>query len=122
MNNSFRPHPKPKKKSKSKKTTQEDLGHMASVKELPCACCDAEPPSIAHHIVKSFKRLGHKFTIPLCDRHHEDELGRFKGKNSIGKDKKGFIKAFGTEESLLLITWDKLNYIPTEEELRKIGC
>jgi hypothetical protein len=45
---------------------------MARVKSLPCAVCDAPPPSDAHHIEQ-----GHHFTtIPLCRSCHQDpQLG-----------------------------------------------
>lgn len=40
--------------------------HLARVKALPCACCDAPGPSDAHHVVQ-----GQQWTcVPLCKHCH----------------------------------------------------
>lgn len=113
MTKQFRPWPKPGKKlpavkkplpkrsKKNKPATKLEKAHLEWVKSQPCICCCKPPPSIAHHIVEG-KRLGHYFTIPLCDLHHKDELGIGKGKLSVHKDKENFIKEFGTELQLLV--------------------
>lgn len=111
----FNPQPKQGKKPRKPKrpirkhskkwrpATPEELAHLERVKLMPCCCCGRPPPSIAHHI-KCGKRKNHKKTIPLCDMHHKDESGLGGGKQSVHKDKKGFIAAFGTEEELLIKT------------------
>lgn len=53
---------------RSKNLNDSDREHMARVKELPCAVCDAPGPSDAHHIEQG----QHYTTIPLCRSCHQD--------------------------------------------------
>ena len=51
------------------------LAYMALVKQLPCAICDAPPPSDVHHCIhdRFGSRKSSDFdTIPLCKAHHQD--------------------------------------------------
>jgi hypothetical protein len=64
------------------------------IKSMPCITCDAPPPVEAHHICVGGRRLGHLFTLPLCQSCHE-------GAFSIGNSKKQFIAKHGTELELL---------------------
>ena len=48
---------------------------MHRVKQLPCMCCGAYPPSDAHHC-RSNGQLKDDFkTIPLCKNHHQGAEG-----------------------------------------------
>lgn len=74
--------------------------------EIGCIACkldgmDYVPPDI-HHIIDGGKRCGHEFSIPLCPPHH----GRIPvvGVLSIDKNKRQFIKRYGTELQLLQLT------------------
>lgn len=49
----------------NKPSSKERL-HLARVKELSCALCDAPGPSQAHHIVQHYQYT----TIPLCPDCH----------------------------------------------------
>lgn len=103
----FKPHPKPSKSNKKltkrigkhnkkwKPVTKLEKEYANAVSYLGCICC-GRPASI-HHINSGQKRMGHIFIIPLCwALHHEI------AKESVGERKKLFIKAFGTELSLML--------------------
>lgn len=52
--------------------------HIGRVKELPCACCGAPPPSSAHHILQGRtpgQRSPDWLTIPLCLDCHQGPCG-----------------------------------------------
>lgn len=61
-----------------------------------------------HHIVKTY-RLGHGFTIPLCQWHHRGiplpQLGAAGTRDLLGpslaSEKKAFVARFGTELEIL---------------------
>lgn len=105
MFDNFTPHPKPtpkgkkpkkplpKRSKKWKAATKEERAHLAFIKSLPCICCGMFGVD-AHHITQGGRRLGHKYTLPLCQNCHEGEF-------SIGNAKKSFIKEYGTELQLL---------------------
>jgi hypothetical protein len=74
---------------------------LQAVADLPCYACfqdGLEMQSEVHHIRKHTgisRRPDHKFTIPLCPKHH-----RF-GKVSVHLGKKEFEKRYGTELEIL---------------------
>lgn len=52
--------------------TAAERRHMARIKAMPCAVCDAPPPSEAHHITQRTAFSA----IPLCPEcHRGDVLG-----------------------------------------------
>jgi hypothetical protein len=62
--------------------TRRGLLHMGRVKQLPCVCCGAYPPSDAHHCKSpGYKGNEHSMqrddfkTIPLCKNHHQGPEG-----------------------------------------------
>lgn len=77
-----------------------------------CACASIGVPNYhmieIHHLLSGGERLGDRWTIPLCKGHHQ---GYFTAtqivllpeehRAAIGKGRKPFIKAFGTERKLL---------------------
>ena len=74
---------------------------LATIGNMPCYACfqdGVETQSEVHHIRKNTGlsiRPDHKFTIPLCPKHH-----RF-GKISVHLGKKAFVKRYGTEQEIL---------------------
>lgn len=57
-------------KNKARRTPTEDA-HIERVKSVPCVCCDASPPCVAHEVVQ-----GDWFTsIALCDPCHVGRMG-----------------------------------------------
>jgi hypothetical protein len=62
----------------SKSATAAERGYMARVKALPCSCCNAPPPSSAHHTREEQGR-GQKsknwLVMALCYDCHQGPLG-----------------------------------------------
>jgi hypothetical protein len=61
-----------------KSLTVEERRHIGRVKELPCSCCGAPGPSIAHHAREeqgTSQRGGHYCTIALCESCHVSRIG-----------------------------------------------
>lgn len=77
---------------------------MGRVKELPCALCDAPPPSDAHHILTGRTpgvRSGDFLCLPLCKECHQ-------GKNGIHGDKALWRVYKVSEHDLLNQTLERL--------------
>lgn len=77
-----------------------------------CACAVLGIPNHlqieCHHILDGGRRMGHRFTIPLCKGHHQgyftaDQQLILKVKQlvSIGDGRKLFVEVYGTERELL---------------------
>lgn len=68
-----------------------------------CICCrvmgHAPRPTAVHHMLRGGVRLGHLFTLPLCDPGHHQGGEQF-GLISRHPNKAAFEKAFGTEAEL----------------------
>lgn len=84
---------------------------MASVAELGCIVCRRQGrgfvPCAVHHIVEGNRRLGHMFTIGLCDPgHHQNSPDA--EQISRHPNKARFTAAYGSEYELLTITQDIL--------------
>lgn len=85
---------------------------MAAVAELGCIVCRRQGrgfvPCAVHHIVEGNRRVGHLFTIGLCDPgHHQntpdpEQISRH-------PNKARFTAAYGSEYDLLKITQDIVN-------------
>jgi hypothetical protein len=77
---------------------------MAAVADLGCVVClkfhQVRTPCAVHHIVEGQRRLGHLFTIGLCDPgHHQNTPTPLK--ISRHPNKARFEKEYGTEYELL---------------------
>lgn len=76
---------------------------MGRISEYGCIACRIEGryrPAAVHHITSAGRRIGHLFTIPLCDPgHHKD--GRALGMVSVHEAKKSFEQRYGTQLELL---------------------
>lgn len=84
---------------------------MAAIAELGCVVCikfhHVRTPAAVHHIVEGGRRLGHMFTIPLCDPgHHQNTPTPLK--ISRHPTKARFEEAYGTEYDLLEYTQELL--------------
>ena len=89
-----------------KVATKSDKEFMAKIASLPCIACGDYPVQV-HHICEGGRRLGHKYTLPLCENCHE-------GSFSIGNAKKSFTAKYGTELEMLQEVYQILGmeYVP----------
>lgn len=105
-------HPKSPKAKPGKGTPNKaEAEWMSRITRLGCIACliDGHPgtPGAVHHIVEGNRRLGHLFTIALCQPgHHMD--GQSAGKISRHPFKARFEKQYGTESELLARTKSEL--------------
>lgn len=101
----------------SKTPTKAEREWMASVASFGCIACHLDGhfrPCAVHHIVEGNKRLGHLFTIGLCQPgHHMD--GEPLGMISVHPWKKRFEARYGTQRELLALTKVKLGYFDKYE-------
>lgn len=103
---------KPRQKAmKSKKIppTAAEREWMAAVAQIGCIVCHLQNrgyvPCAVHHIVEGQRRLGHMFTIGLCDPgHHQNSPDP----EQISRHpyRARFTAAYGSEYDLLKITQD----------------
>lgn len=84
--------------------TKDEAAWMAAIEAYGCIACRAdghEPrPTAVHHIVSGNRRMGHKFTLPLCDPGHH-QGGDALGLTSRHPWKARFEEAYGFELDLL---------------------
>lgn len=108
----FRPIPKEAVKAKPGKRapTVDEKRWMDAIVQFGCVAChiDAEraPPGFGtayicvrpavHHILRGGQRIGHRFTLPLCDPGHHQG-----GPISRHPFKARFEQTYGTEDELL---------------------
>jgi hypothetical protein len=87
----------------SKSPTKLEREWMDRAQAFGCVACwlDGDRRHAAiHHICQGYRRLGHLYTIPLCDPgHHKD--GRSMGFISVHEAKRSFVARYGTELELL---------------------
>ena len=97
---------------------------MQRIVEFGCICCHVhhnapETPAVVHHILNaSNRRMGHMFTLPLCEPGHHQYTQKNSGKIARHPTKAQFIKAYGTELELLDIL-KSIIVRADEEELPK---
>lgn len=94
------------------------LQRFRKLHEMGCIIC-GNPPDI-HHRVSGSRRMGDRFTIPLCPWHHRgvpvgsltrhDCLRIFGPSMAISR--RSFEARWGTEEALWRQTEDRLNASP----------
>lgn len=85
--------------------TVSEAAWMDAITTIGCIACllDARPgtPGVVHHLLSGGQRIGHMFSICLCQPgHHMD--GQQKGLISRHPWKAQFEARYGTEEQLLL--------------------
>lgn len=93
-----------------KALTAKEIEHILNVKQM--GCCVAEKALEQddfcagvveyHHLVKTGRRMGHMYGIPLCSKHHRW------GKISIEKGWKAFEEKYGNQVELCKELYDKL--------------
>lgn len=95
----------PKAKSGKRAPTKVEREWMDWIVARGCVACsiDGQPagrPTAVHHILRGGVRLGHLFTLPLCDPGHH-QGGQPLGLISRHPDKAQFEKRYGPEMRLL---------------------
>lgn len=95
----------------------EERRWMAFVASTGCIVCRNQGyghvPCAVHHIVEGGRRLGHLFTIGLCDPGHHQNAPSNSGEISRHPNKAQFEQHYGTEYQLLEQT--KLLFIGQEK-------
>jgi len=91
---------------KSKTPTKAESARMEIIKsQVGCIATYSEhggyTPCEIHHLLDTGRRRGHAFTIGLTYEHHQ-------GKNGIHKAKKAFRDNYGTDDSLLALTNERI--------------
>jgi hypothetical protein len=109
---------KPRKpmKSRKKAPTAQEREWMAFVAGFGCVVCwlqhQIKTPCAVHHIIEGSRRLGHLFTIGLCDPGHHQNTPDRSLKISRHPDKARFELEYGTEYELHA-------YLLTQYEIRE---
>lgn len=95
--------------------TAEESRWMDAVAALGCVVClkhhQVQTPAAVHHIVEGSRRLGHFYTIPLCDPGHHQNSPTSQ-KLSRHPHKARFEKKYGTEYELLAYVQTILDWKP----------
>lgn len=114
---------------KCKPISQTDRERFYMLKVYGCMACRKRGLSVGtveiHHIVEGY-RLGHDHTIPLCIWHHRGErenlnitMSKMKAVfgPSMAREKKLFVREFGSERELLeeINGWLNRNHIKEGE-------
>lgn len=102
------PMPKAVKAKPGKRApTVAESAWMDAITALGCIACliDGHPgtPGAVHHLLQGGRRIGHLFTICLCDPGHHQN-GQQLGKVSRHPWKARFEEQYGTEQALLELT------------------
>lgn len=70
-------------KDKKGKMTANERKHLATIKSMPCGVCGDTPPSDAHHVKDTGRRVSHYLAIPLCKSCHQDSLNGIHGQKNM---------------------------------------
>lgn len=97
----------PKAKPGKRAPTVEEAAWMSWIVSIGCIACrldgHAPRPTAVHHLLSGGRRIGHLFTLPLCDTmqggHHQN--GAALGLISRHPYKAQFERRYGTEMELL---------------------
>jgi hypothetical protein len=114
---------------KSKPANKMERKRFERLAEHGCICCKHHGHYRAaeiHHITECRKRLGHDYTLPLCEWHHRGIPPEPLGKNdtarlfgpSLAQSKREFQICYGTERELLQEIDSWLYGATGEEETR----
>lgn len=92
-----------------KTPTKAEKAWMDKIVRLGCIVCSIQGrgwvPCLPHHMLnESGHRIGHLFTIPLCDPGHHQGAPKNSGEVSRHPNKARFEAQYGTEEFLLEVT------------------
>lgn len=103
-----------------KPPTKDERARFQRLQEMGCVCCRLftgryRAPDI-HHLVEGGRRLGHSYTVPLCEWHHRGlppapwnaNLAEMWLGPSLAASKRRFVAVFGTERELLDLTNQRL--------------
>ena len=85
----------------SRTPTKLEREWMTLAADFGCVACKQDgfdSPASVHHITSGFRRMGHLFTIPLCELHHKSD-GR--EVPSVHFQKRTFSQRYGSELELL---------------------
>lgn len=99
------PMPKPEAARPGKRApTADEKRWMDAITAYGCIACRMDglgvvPPAV-HHILRGGRRIGHRFTLPLCDPGHH-QGGAERGMVSRHPWKARFEQRYGTELNLL---------------------
>lgn len=100
---------------------KEERAWMDAIVAHGCVCCEIDGvpgrPAAVHHILSGGHRMGHLFTLPLCDPGHHQN-GAALGMVSRHPWKTRFEERYGTELDLLYALRIKLR---NETESNKSG-
>lgn len=87
------------------KPTPDEAAWMARAEQFGCIVCwlqhGIKTPAAIHHILSGGRRMGHFWTLPLCDPGHHQNPQQGSGKVARHPDKARFESAYGTELELL---------------------
>lgn len=91
--------------------TVEEARWMASIVTLGCIACLLDGmlprPTAVHHILRGGRRMGHLFTLPLCDPGHHQGGEQF-GLISRHPWKARFEERYGAEMDLLVVVQQRV--------------
>ncbi len=108
------PIPKPSKKTKRTKRTASEKRHSAAIHEMRCIVT-GQPTVIEHHCFNGGGgRKDHFKTIPLAPYMHTKVLRQAYGlttRRAIHENRKLFEETYGTENELLLRTYEALDNV-----------
>lgn len=98
-------HPKPAPAKPGKGApTKKERAWLDAIVRYGCIACRMDGlgvrPAAVHHILRAGRRIGHLFTLPLCDPGHH-QSGAATGMVSRHPNKAQFEKQYGTEAELL---------------------
>lgn len=93
--------------------TAEESQRMEKVAQWGCVACRLDGwlqrPAAIHHILRGGRRMGHRYTIGLCDPGHHQNGAQF-GLVSRHPWKARFEAKYGDEMQLLALTDEALGY------------
>lgn len=74
-----------------------EFDRMFRLKQMPCLINNGDCQGVTevHHLTDGGRRLGHMFTVPLCQWHHTQ------GHDSYHRSRKPFMQRYGDNAELL---------------------
>lgn len=88
-----------------KTPTKAEREWMSAITALGCIVCRNQGrgyvPAAVHHITSGSRRMGHMYSLPLCDPGHHQNAPKESGEVSRHPNKAEFEKRYGTEMELL---------------------